>query len=115
MQSVPPANILFDKFRGLQTVLTWICLASSKAEVNVCQELPVAAGGVGGPTLRTLQETLIQEIGGFGGRRGTVRVTDGETLELQAAVRGGLWETAVGLFLEHRQKYLKFLVLKVPY
>lgn len=48
----------------------------------MCQELPVAAGGVGGPTLWALQETLIQEAGDFRGRCQTRRVVDGKTLKV---------------------------------
>lgn len=54
--------------------------------VNVCQELPAVAGGIGGPTHWALQESLIQEVGDFRGRCGTMRVTDNKTLILQAAV-----------------------------
>lgn len=50
----------------------------------------MTAGGIGGPTFWALQETLIQEVGDFRGRCGTMRVTDSKTLKLQAAVGAGL-------------------------
>lgn len=81
-----------------------ISSGSGRAVVNVCQELPAAAGGIGGPTHWALQESIIQEVGDFRGRCGTMRVTDSKTLKLQAAVGAGLWETAVWLFLKHRKK-----------
>lgn len=50
----------------------------------------MAAGGIGGPTLRTLQETLVQEVGDFRGGCGPVRVANSKTLKLQAVVGAGL-------------------------
>ena len=40
----------------------------------------MAAGGIVGPALRALQETLVQEADDFGGRRGTI--TDSQTLKV---------------------------------
>lgn len=50
----------------------------------------MAAGGIRGPTLWALQETLVQEAGDFGGRCRTMRVTDSQTLKLIVVVGAGL-------------------------
>lgn len=64
----------------------------------------MAAGGIMCPALWALQETLVQEVGDFGGRCGTVRVVDVKTLKLQAVVGAGLGETGVWLFLKQKKK-----------
>lgn len=76
------------------------------------EELPMAAGGIGRPALWALQETLIQEAGDFRGGRGTMRVGDSETLELQAVVGAGLGETGVWLLLEHRTNTLSIRITR---
>lgn len=70
---------------------------SGQADVDVRQQLPVAAGGVGGLTAGALQEALVQQAACLGGR-----VADGQSLQLQAAVGGRLGETAAWLFLQDR-------------
>lgn len=74
----------------------------------MCQKLSVAAGGIAGPALWTLQEALVQNAGDLGRRRGVVGVADSQTLKLQAVVRAGLRETAVCLFLNNKAKTTTF-------
>lgn len=79
-----------------------LCIHSGKAVVYVRQELPVAAGGIGGPALGALQETLIQEVGDFGRRRRSGRVADGQVIKLKIVVGAGLRETGAWRFLKHK-------------
>lgn len=64
----------------------------------------MAAGGIAGPALWTLQEALVQNAGDLGRRRAFGGVADSQTLELHAVVRAGLGETAVCLFLKNKTK-----------
>lgn len=54
------------------------------------QQLPVTTGGIRGPTLWALQETLVQEVGDFRWGCRAKRVFNSETLKLEAIIRAGL-------------------------
>lgn len=64
------------------------------------QQLPVAAGGVGGAAPGALQEALVQQADDLRGGRGPVGLADVQALEVQVVVGARLRETGVGRLLE---------------